>query len=95
MIGRMLYITLFTFSHTHLQTNVSLKKTFIFLLFFSVENYMAGYRIVFDRENMKLGWSASKCKIWIINRTLVLIKTSTGSNLNYPVFFFLQVKRIR
>ncbi|CAN7036097.1 unnamed protein product [Brassica oleracea var. botrytis] len=26
------------------------------------QNYMAGYRIVFNRENMKLGWSASKCQ---------------------------------
>ncbi|VVB13910.1 unnamed protein product [Arabis nemorensis] len=26
------------------------------------QNYMRGYRMVFDRENMKLGWSASKCQ---------------------------------
>ncbi|KAF8115770.1 hypothetical protein N665_0025s0220 [Sinapis alba] len=26
------------------------------------QNYMRGYRIVFDRENMKLGWSPSKCQ---------------------------------
>ncbi|KAL1207894.1 Aspartic proteinase-like protein 1 [Cardamine amara subsp. amara] len=26
------------------------------------QNYMRGYRMVFDRENMKLGWSASKCE---------------------------------
>ncbi|OAO93604.1 hypothetical protein AXX17_AT5G09700 [Arabidopsis thaliana] len=26
------------------------------------QNYMRGYRMVFDRENMKLGWSPSKCQ---------------------------------
>ncbi|XP_010491661.1 PREDICTED: aspartic proteinase-like protein 1 [Camelina sativa] len=26
------------------------------------QNYMRGNRMVFDRENMKLGWSASKCQ---------------------------------
>uniref|UniRef100_A0A1J3H0U7 Aspartic proteinase-like protein 1 n=2 Tax=Noccaea caerulescens TaxID=107243 RepID=A0A1J3H0U7_NOCCA len=26
------------------------------------QNYMRGYQMVFDRENMKLGWSASKCQ---------------------------------
>ncbi|KAF3567042.1 hypothetical protein DY000_02019380 [Brassica cretica] len=26
------------------------------------QNYMTGYRIVFNRENMKLGWSSSKCQ---------------------------------
>ncbi|CAN8298975.1 unnamed protein product [Cochlearia groenlandica] len=26
------------------------------------QNYMRGYRMVFDRENMKLAWSASKCQ---------------------------------
>lgn len=26
------------------------------------ENLMVGYRMVFDRENLKLGWSKSKCK---------------------------------
>ncbi|KAJ4883119.1 Aspartic proteinase-like protein 1 [Raphanus sativus] len=26
------------------------------------QNYMRGYRIVFDRESMKLGWSPSKCQ---------------------------------
>ncbi|CAN1814965.1 Aspartic proteinase-like protein 1 [Linum perenne] len=31
-------------------------------------NFMTGYRIVFDRENLKLGWSRSKCEdeiIWV------------------------------
>ncbi|XP_010546403.1 PREDICTED: aspartic proteinase-like protein 1 [Tarenaya hassleriana] len=26
------------------------------------QNFMTGYRLVFDRENMKLSWSASKCR---------------------------------
>lgn len=26
------------------------------------ENFMTGYRVVFDRENLKLGWSNSKCE---------------------------------
>ncbi|GLT68866.1 hypothetical protein SLA2020_410610 [Shorea laevis] len=26
------------------------------------QNFMTGYRMVFDRENMKLGWSRSKCQ---------------------------------
>ncbi|KFK25303.1 hypothetical protein AALP_AA8G094900 [Arabis alpina] len=26
------------------------------------QNYMRGYQMVFDRENMKLGWSTSKCQ---------------------------------
>lgn len=26
------------------------------------ENYMTGYRVVFDMENLKLGWSNSNCK---------------------------------
>ncbi|KAK9949677.1 hypothetical protein M0R45_005194 [Rubus argutus] len=26
------------------------------------QNFMTGYRTVFDRENMKLGWSRSKCQ---------------------------------
>ncbi|CAL1408938.1 unnamed protein product [Linum trigynum] len=31
-------------------------------------NFMSGYRMVFDRENLKLGWSRSKCEdeiIWV------------------------------
>ncbi|RVW56074.1 Aspartic proteinase-like protein 1 [Vitis vinifera] len=27
------------------------------------ENFMWGYRMVFDRENLKLGWSTSNCKL--------------------------------
>lgn len=26
------------------------------------QNFMTGYRMVFDRENMKLGWSRSDCE---------------------------------
>lgn len=27
------------------------------------ENFMEGYRMVFDWENKNLGWSRSKCKL--------------------------------
>jgi hypothetical protein len=26
------------------------------------ENFLTGYHIVFDKENMKLGWYRSECK---------------------------------
>lgn len=26
------------------------------------ENFMVGYRLVFDRENLKFGWSNANCK---------------------------------
>ncbi len=28
----------------------------------NAENFMVGYHVVFDRENMKLGWYRSECK---------------------------------
>lgn len=28
----------------------------------SAENFMTGYRLVFDRDNLRLGWSPSDCK---------------------------------
>lgn len=36
----------------------------IFFVFFkcNAENYMTGYRMVFDRENLKLAWSRSNCE---------------------------------
>jgi len=35
------------------------------LNFTRAENFMTGYRMVFDRENLKLGWSRSNCKALI------------------------------
>lgn len=32
------------------------------VIFSSVENFMTGYRMVFDREKLKLGWSSSNCE---------------------------------
>lgn len=37
------------------------------LLHIYSENLMLGYRLVFDRENLKLGWSHSNCKIIFCN----------------------------
>ncbi|CAH2073309.1 unnamed protein product [Thlaspi arvense] len=46
------------------------------------QNYMRGYRMVFDRENMKLGWSASKCQ----EDKIAPPQTSPGSTSSpYPL----------
>ncbi|KAJ1380039.1 Peptidase family A1 domain, partial [Sesbania bispinosa] len=34
------------------------------------QNFMAGYRIVFDRENMNLGWKESNCTEEVLSNTL-------------------------
>lgn len=39
-----------------------MNNSIIFELCFA-ENFLEGYRMVFDWENMKLGWSRSKCKL--------------------------------
>lgn len=31
------------------------------------ENLMTGYRVVFDRENLKLGWSHSNCEFFLLS----------------------------
>lgn len=53
--------------------------------------------MVFDREDMKLGWSASKCEILDLNRTLLvrpLLGFKAESN-DTGFSFFFQAKRIR
>lgn len=32
---------------------------------YSAENFMTGYRIVFDREKLMLGWKKTDCKYWL------------------------------
>ena len=40
----------------------SLKRFLNFYFKSNAENYMTGYRMVFDRENLKLAWSRSDCE---------------------------------
>ncbi|KAI3669281.1 hypothetical protein L6452_40510 [Arctium lappa] len=42
------------------------------------QNFMKGYRLVFDRENLTLGWSHSKCQAFKGEKT-------TGSNASSPI----------
>lgn len=42
------------------------------------QNFMKGYRLVFDRENLTLGWSRSKCQT-------LKDEKSTGSNASSPI----------
>ncbi|XP_024977962.1 aspartic proteinase-like protein 1 isoform X1 [Cynara cardunculus var. scolymus] len=42
------------------------------------QNFMKGYRLVFDRENLTLGWSRSKCQA-------VKGEKTTGSNASSPI----------
>lgn len=65
---------------------------------FGAENYMMGYRIVFDREHMKLAWSKSNCKyrrfLWFCSfqALIFLIISAHPTNLtricNYMSEFF-------
>lgn len=34
----------------------------------SAENFMIGYRMVFDREKKKLGWSESNCEYFVFSK---------------------------
>ena len=34
----------------------------IHYIYLHAENFMTGYRVVFDRENMVLGWKESNCE---------------------------------
>lgn len=66
------------------------KKEEIFLLFFTcskiycynAENFMTGYRTVFDRENLKLAWSRSNCEFSFLS-----IDIKEGSNLPSVMWF--------
>ncbi|XVF61692.1 hypothetical protein PTKIN_Ptkin08bG0151000 [Pterospermum kingtungense] len=44
------------------------------------QNFMTGYRIVFDRENMKLGWSPSNCQDLADGERMSLSPKETPSN---------------
>ncbi|KAL6959296.1 cathepsin D [Sarracenia purpurea var. burkii] len=44
------------------------------------QNFMTGYRIVFDRENLKLGWSHSNCQDLSDGSRLPLTPSSSPSN---------------
>ncbi|CAM8881795.1 hypothetical protein QQ045_020258 [Rhodiola kirilowii] len=42
------------------------------------QNFMTGYRMVFDRENLKLGWSRSNCHDISDNKTLPFAPSANG-----------------
>uniref|UniRef100_A0A6M2ECE7 Peptidase A1 domain-containing protein n=1 Tax=Populus davidiana TaxID=266767 RepID=A0A6M2ECE7_9ROSI len=44
------------------------------------QNFMTGYRVVFDRENLKLGWSRSNCGDEGDGKTLPLTPSGTPRN---------------
>ncbi|XVE86728.1 hypothetical protein DITRI_Ditri18aG0056900 [Diplodiscus trichospermus] len=44
------------------------------------QNFMTGYRMVFDRENMKLGWSPSNCQDLADGTRMSLSPNETPSN---------------
>ncbi|KAL3527794.1 hypothetical protein ACH5RR_012450 [Cinchona calisaya] len=44
------------------------------------QNFMTGYRMVFDRENMKLGWSRSTCKDLIDDKRMPVTPSSGSPN---------------
>lgn len=44
------------------------------------QNFMTGYRMVFDRENMKLGWSPSNCQDLADGKRMSLSPNETPSN---------------
>lgn len=44
------------------------------------QNFMMGYRVVFDRENLKLGWSRSNCGDEGDGKTLPLTPSGTPQN---------------
>ncbi|KAK1302592.1 Aspartic proteinase-like protein 1 [Acorus calamus] len=46
------------FNYYGKEVNMSIVRIFTFP---NAENFMMGYRLVFDRENLKLGWSRSNC----------------------------------
>lgn len=48
------------------------------------QNFMTGYRMVFDRENLKLGWSRSDCEDLTDNNRLPLAPTDGSSSNSLP-----------
>ncbi|KAE8704907.1 Aspartic proteinase-like protein 1 [Hibiscus syriacus] len=44
------------------------------------QNFMTGYRMVFDRENMKLGWSTSNCQDLAVSKRMPLSPDGTPVN---------------
>lgn len=44
------------------------------------QNFMTGYRLVFDRENLKLGWSHSNCRDLDNSRTVPLTPQNSTEN---------------
>ncbi|MBA0592291.1 hypothetical protein Gorai_009274 [Gossypium raimondii] len=44
------------------------------------QNFMTGYRMVFDREKMKLGWSPSNCQDLADGKRMSLSPNGTPSN---------------
>ncbi|CAN0864522.1 Aspartic proteinase-like protein 1 [Linum grandiflorum] len=50
-------------------------------------NFMTGYRIVFDRENLKLGWSRSQCEdeiVWVPGNPTGTTPSSSSANPLLP-----------
>lgn len=46
------------------------------------QNFMTGYRMVFDRENLKLGWSRSNCQDLTDGNRMPLTPSASGSSSN-------------
>ncbi|KAM7529246.1 hypothetical protein LguiB_032656 [Lonicera macranthoides] len=46
------------------------------------QNFMTGYRMVFDRENLKLGWSKSNCQDLTGGKTMPLTPSASGGSPN-------------
>ncbi|CAL5323898.1 unnamed protein product [Camellia sinensis] len=44
------------------------------------QNYMTGYRVVFDRENLKLGWSRSNCQDLSDGKRMPLTPNTSAPN---------------
>lgn len=56
----------------------------------NAENFMTGYRIVFDREKMVLGWTPSDCEYrYYLNTGCIFL----GSNMVCILKWFLSVSR--
>lgn len=46
---------------------LSLQLAPFMVLYLLAENFMTGYRIIFDRENMILGWKNTSCKYILVS----------------------------
>lgn len=62
---------------------------------FYVENFMTGYRIVFDREKLVLGWKKFDCKCYALSSTNELSFFSVTLSLSKKFGVLLQVMTLR